>query len=519
MARRRRTLTRTLLTLLSTATVACVSSPSGREGAPQNKALIAPVASGNLAAASELQTHLTSGVVGLSLTVQRPSPTQSSFLDVVFRNAEGTEQAFTHAFAETTLPSQATALVFPLAPGLWTLEKTVLGIGNSRVPFSLLTPSEGLLTFESKKGGLLHLGELKIAMSAPQSAESNAHTDVRTTYLPFTPPRASVWKAFLEALESLALERLASDPDNSTDSETDTDTDSESKKSLRVVQVSTPLLFEEGEDAEKKAFDLQSRYVGLLSNAPGYAFFESETGRVTRVKSTPVGGLPDLHIFTHQVLDAKHIAFKGGCLPLDAARFLPDCPLATLLPDLSAPRTVEPLLQGTFRYLGFLDVVASTKTFSLRHEWPEAVRVPVAAWLGKVVPTSFVLGERLRTKPPGSWDFVDANGATLQGIPPGEKSLFERLQSDIHACAQDLWRADPLAPTEFLLWIQPPSDGKISVSAARSHGFAGPGLRHLEACLASKAAALDASKISPLSAFSPPSPPSHFGQGIGARFH
>lgn len=472
--------------------------------------------------------------VGVSITLEQnegatqqpsssnPHTAPAKSVEFVFQNAQGALVAFAHSFLPTNLPSQnAKALLFPLPPGRWTLQESTLLLGRTRVSFPLLPQPSTPLSFETKQGSLLHLGELKMTLSSGPGSGTSTHTDVKTLFLPSSPPRAKAWEPFQEVVQSVQLEIWV--PIQGTREPVPQEN---TLGTLPFEQIVSPLLFEEGDKSPQSPLDPQGRYVGLLSNAPGYAFFEmlpntpnsdlteqvektTPLRKVIRVRSTLLNETEDLYAFYLNAPDGSRVVYRGGCFPSAPASFLPQCPLANVVTDAEKGRkeTKEPLAPGSFRYLGFLEVDLLSKVFFLREDLPASARNEFQNWLQPLLLRSFVLGENLRNNPQGVWNFVDAGGSPIQGFPPGARQFTDFLQKSLQACTQDLWRADPLAPSNFLIWIETFQKSNISIVENRSTGFVGPGLRHLQACLEQQVATADALKA-----------PTAF-RGIGAQFH
>jgi hypothetical protein len=408
-------------------------------------------------------------------------------LEVAFAADDGRSRLFAHRSETPALGEESLPLVFPLEPGRWRVASTTLEVGRARVPFSLLPEASPPPAVEVKEGEFLHLGELEVSIHESTNAAGRPDVRVKTLYLPVTPPRENLWRAFVPALERIDLQMLVT----------------RGGDAFAFGQVPARFVYERDSGPVSATASVEG-FVALLSNAAGHAFFEDKEGRLLRVRSHPLGAH---HVYGVRT-NAEGVSFRGLCLASDstASVFSPECPLATLQAPGDAPRNAVPVSAGTVRYLGFLDVDTVARTRTLAARLPDDARQPLASHFGGAQPLTFVLGETIRTRDPDTWDYVDSKQRPVVGFPPPAAGHVEAFREGMQACAQEFWGVDPLATTEFLLWIEAAGNDRLSVVPTRSEGFAGPGLNILKACVDGKLAGLSGAATTVL------------GLGFGIRF-
>jgi|GEM_PF-6326180 len=412
------------------------------------------------------------------------------------RTFDGTAEARQVVDGEERIP-----FLFPLPTGRWHLSRTVLILDGKKdgdtkvsaqeIPFTLAQSGQ---IFDVKDGVFVHLGEMRIDLRETEGTPRRI--ELSTFYVPFAPPRDSVWKRFSGTLATMPIETL-SDP----------------------TQRPTPLLFDQKTDTNQEpanaGIDNKAPFVSLLANAPGLAFFEDESGRIYRVESKPLSpGATStenaaLHLFGLRVEKGRAVTFRGVCFPPvrdTPVAFLPDCPMETILASRDAKKSLEPFETGTVRYLGMLEVSSSTRSYSLQARFPEEARAAFDEQFGGAALHSFLLSEFVRKHDPNTWAYLDSHGAAVQGFLPPAGPIIESLQPGVATCSSELWKTDPLATTDFMLWISLNDKGIPAVERARSTGLAGPGFHLLKACLDTKLSALPHAKDTVLA------------QGFGIRF-
>lgn len=342
-----------------------------------------------------------------------------------------------------------------------------LKLTDRKLPVGL--PPE-LPSLNIAKKTFTHLGEVRVESRQSPNPGGAPKVELAVTYVPYAPANATVWAIFADHLIPLKVFNL--------------DTSKDGKLTVVPSRITFEQTTEANADALAVGFESLTGVVALLSQADGFAFFEDAQGKVTRVKAKPLGAH---FLFTLAAENTKFVKFRGVCLDVPSAsgKKLIDCAVESARQVTNAVQNKVPLLPQVVRWIGFLKVGTNSGQVDilLSYLLPRDALPLLQAEFPKSVFRSFVLGEALREKEPGQFEYLNEKKEKTSAWEPISRKYIIKLQPILGQCVNRLWREDPFSQTAFTLWFSPRSGGRLELNPEQSRGFVGPAYQILKDCL------------------------------------